>query len=73
MSYDTNTPYSSFFLTQMGQAALLSIFSALMVVSSPSCRGSRCIASCSPIKSCPLNVGLRLPGIRTKGIFSCER
>src|SRR5882672_7246318 len=30
--YDTNTPYSSFFLSQLGQAALLSIVSALLVV-----------------------------------------
>ena len=30
--YDTNTPYSNFFLTQVGPAVLLSIVSALLAV-----------------------------------------
>ncbi|HTC63308.1 MAG TPA: type II CAAX endopeptidase family protein [Candidatus Saccharimonadales bacterium] len=66
-AYDTNTPYSSFFLSQAGKAALTSIFSALLVVlaivpGEPMYR----ILQPSKIR---LNVGFSLPGIRTKEFF----
>jgi len=68
--YDTNTPYSTFFLIQLGKAALISIGSALTVViavvpGEPLYRISR------PDKI-RLGVGLRLPGIRTKEFFTAN-
>ena len=68
--YDTNTPYSSFFLGQMGKAALTSILSALLVViaivpGEPLYRGLQ------PDKL-RLDAGYRLPGIRTKEFFSAN-
>ena len=65
--YDTNTPYSSFFLGQMGKAALTSILSALLVViaivpGEPLYRGLQ------PDKL-RLDAGYRLPGIRTREFF----
>ncbi len=65
--YDTNTPYSSFFLSQVGQAALVSVVSALLVVLA--------IAPGEPLyriflpDKLRLDVGFRLPGIRTKEFF----
>lgn len=65
--YDTNTPYSSFFLTQMGQAALLSAVSALLVVIAV-VPGEPLYRILQPDKL-RLEVGFRLPGIRTKEFF----
>jgi len=58
-----NTPYSSFFLSQLGQAALLSIVHALLVV----------IAVCGSrfYRSNPAKYGCG-DGIRTKEIFHRE-
>jgi membrane protease YdiL (CAAX protease family) len=65
--YDTNTPYSSFFLTQVGQAALLSVVSALLVVIAV-VPGEPLYRIFRPDKL-RLDVGFRLPGIRTKEFF----
>jgi membrane protease YdiL (CAAX protease family) len=68
--YDTNTPYSSFFLGQVGKAALLSVVSALLVVIA--------IVPAEPLyrKFYPaklrLDAGLRLHGIRTKEFFTAN-
>ncbi len=62
--YDTNTPYSSFFLSQVGQAALLSVASALLVVLAV-VPGEPLYRIFQPDKL-RLDVGFRLPGIRTK-------
>jgi len=69
-AYDTNTPYSSFFLSQVGQAALLSIASALLVVlaivpGEPLYR----VSQPSKIR---VGAGLRLSGIRTKEFFTAN-
>ena len=66
-SYDTNTPYSSFFLSQLGQAALISIVSALLVVLAV-VPGEPLYRISQPDKI-RLEVGFRLPGIRTKEFF----
>jgi membrane protease YdiL (CAAX protease family) len=66
-AYDTNTPYSSFFLSQVGQAALLSIVSALLVVLAV-VPGEPLYRVLQPGKI-RLDVGFRLPGIRTKEFF----
>jgi membrane protease YdiL (CAAX protease family) len=66
-AYDTNTPYSIFFLSQAGRAALLSIFSALLVVLAV-VPGEPLYRVSQPGKI-RLGVGLRLPGIRTKEFF----
>jgi len=66
-SYDTNTPYSSFFLSQVGQAALLSVASALLVVIAI-VPGEPLYRILQPNKI-RLDVGFRLPGIRTKEFF----
>ena len=65
--YDTNTPYSSFFLSQIGQAALISIVSALLVVLAV-VPGEPLYRISQPDKI-RLDVGFRLPGIRTKEFF----
>ena len=65
--YDTNTPYLSFFLSQLGQAALTSVVSALLVVLAI-VPGEPLYRIFQPNKI-RLEVGLRLPGIRTKEFF----
>jgi membrane protease YdiL (CAAX protease family) len=65
--YDTNTPYSSFFLSQVGQAALTSVVSALLVVLAI-VPGEPLYRIFQPDKI-GLDVGLSLPGIRTKEFF----
>jgi membrane protease YdiL (CAAX protease family) len=65
--YDTNTPYSSFFLSQVGQAALVSVVSALLVVLAV-VPGEPLYRIFQPDKL-RLDVGSRLPGIRTKEFF----
>jgi len=65
--YDTNTPYSSFFLSQLGQAALLSVVSALMVVLAV-VPGEPLYRIFQP-DNLRLDVGFRLPGIRTGEFF----
>ncbi len=69
-AYDTNTPYSSFFLSQVGQAALLSIVSALLVVLAV-VPGEPLYRVSQPGKI-RLGVGCRLPGIRTKEFFTAN-
>ena len=65
--YDTNTPYSSFFFSQVGQAALTSVVSALLVVLAI-VPGEPLYRIFQPDKL-RLDVGFRLPGIRTKEFF----
>ena len=65
--YDTNTPYSSFFLSKLGQAALVSAVSALLVVIAV-VPGEPLYRILQPDKL-RLEVGFRLPGIRTKEFF----
>jgi len=65
--YDTNTPYSSFFFSQMGQAALVSVVSALLVVLAI-VPGEPMYRIFQPDKI-RLEVGFRLPGIRSKEFF----
>jgi len=65
--YDTNTPYSSFFLSQLGQAALLSIVSALLVVLAV-VPGEPLYRLLRP-GNIRLGCGFRLAGIRTKEFF----
>jgi membrane protease YdiL (CAAX protease family) len=69
-AYDTNTPYSGFFLTQLGQAALLSIVSALLVVLAVA-PGEPLYRVSQPGKI-RLGVGLQLAGIRTKEFFTAS-
>jgi len=65
--YDTNTPYTSFFLSQAGKAALISVVSALLVVIA--------IVPGEPLyrllqlDKIRLDIGVSLPGIRTKEFF----
>jgi membrane protease YdiL (CAAX protease family) len=66
-AYDTNTPYSSFFLSEVGKAALLSVASALLVVLAI-VPGEPLYRIFQPDKL-RLDVGFRLPGIRTKEFF----
>lgn len=68
--YDTNTPYSSFFLSQVGQAVALSVVSALLVVLAI-VPGEPLYRISQPNKI-RLGAGLRLPGIRTKEFFSAN-
>jgi membrane protease YdiL (CAAX protease family) len=68
--YDTNTPYSTFFLIQLGKAALISIGSALTVVIAV-VPGEPLYRISQPDKI-RLGVGLRLPGIRTKEFFTAN-
>jgi hypothetical protein len=65
--YDTNTPYYSFFFSQVGQAALLSVASALLVVLAV-VPGEPLYRIFQPDKL-RLEVGFRLPGIRTREFF----
>src|SRR5580692_4792338 len=65
--YDTNSPYSSFFLSQVGQALITSIASALLVVLAI-VPGEPMYRIFQPNKI-RLDVGLRLAGIRTKEFF----
>ena len=65
--YDTNTPYSSFFLSQVGQAVLISVVSAFLVVLAV-VPGEPLYRISQPDKI-RLEVGFRLPGIRTKEFF----
>jgi membrane protease YdiL (CAAX protease family) len=65
--YDTNTPYSSFFLSQLGVAALTSIVSAFLVVLAV-VPGEPLYRISQPEKI-RLEVGFRLPGIRTREFF----
>ena len=69
-AYDTNTPYSSFFLGQVGKAALLSVVSALLVALAV-VPGEPLYRIFQPDKI-RLDVGFRLPGIRTKEFFSAN-
>jgi len=66
-AYDTNTPYSSFFLSDVGKAALLSVVSALLVVLAV-VPGEPLYRIFQPDKI-RLDVGFRLPGIRTREFF----
>ncbi len=68
--YDTNTPYSSFFLSQLGQAALLSIVSALLVVLAV-VPGEPLYRLLRP-GNLRLGVGFRLAGLRTKEFFTAN-
>ena len=65
--YDTNTPYSSFFLSQLGLAALTSVVSAFLVVLAV-VPGEPLYRISQPEKI-RLEVGFWLPGIRTKEFF----
>jgi membrane protease YdiL (CAAX protease family) len=65
--YDTNTPYTSFFLSQAGKAALLSVFSALVVVIAI-VPGEPLYRIFQPDRL-RLDFGFRLPGIRSKEFF----
>ena len=65
--YDTNTPYSSFFLSRVGQAALVSVMSALLVVLAV-VPGEPLYRILQPDKI-RLNLGLRFPGLRTREFF----
>ena len=66
-TYDTNTPYSSFFLSEVGKAALMSIVSALLVVIA--IVPGEPLYRVSQPDNIRLDMGLRLPGIRTKEFF----
>jgi hypothetical protein len=68
--YDTNTPYSSFFLSQVAKAALTSVVSALLVVLAV-VPGEPLYRILQPSKL-RLNVGFSLPGIRTKEFFKAN-
>ena len=65
--YDTNTPYSSFFLSQVGKASFTSAFSALLVVLAV-VPGEPLYRIFQPDKL-RLEFGFRLPGLRTKEFF----
>ena len=69
-AYDTNTSYSTFFLSQIGQAALTSIASALLVVLAV-VPGEPLYRELQPAKI-RLGAGLRLPGMRTKEFFTAN-
>jgi membrane protease YdiL (CAAX protease family) len=68
--YDTNTPYSGFFLSQLGKAALLSIVSALLAVLAV-VPGEPLYRVSQPDKI-RLDVGLQLAGIRTKEFLTAN-
>jgi membrane protease YdiL (CAAX protease family) len=65
--YDTNTPYTSFLLSQVGEAALISVVSALLVVLAV-VPGEPLYRIFQPGKL-KLESAFRLPGIRTKEFF----
>jgi hypothetical protein len=66
-AYDTNTPYSSFLLSQIGKAAVISVVSALLVLLA-FVPGEPLYRISQPDKM-RLATGLRLPGMRTKEFF----
>jgi membrane protease YdiL (CAAX protease family) len=65
--YDTNSPYSTFFLSRVGLAALTSVASALLVVLAV-VPGEPLYRVSEPDKI-RLTLGLHFPGIRTKEFF----
>ena len=65
--YDTNTPYTSFFLSEAGQAVMVSLLSALLVVLAV-VPGEPLYRLLQPSKL-RLGVGFRLPGLRTREFF----
>src|SRR5579864_5708879 len=65
--YDTNSPYSTFFLSRVGLAALTSVASALLVVLAV-VPGEPLYRVSQPDKI-RLTLGLHFPGIRTKEFF----
>ncbi|HET6142943.1 MAG TPA: type II CAAX endopeptidase family protein [Candidatus Acidoferrales bacterium] len=69
-AYDTNTPYSNFFLSQAGVAALTAIGSALLMVLAV-VPGEPLYRLLQPNKI-RLTVGFSLPGIRTKEFFKAN-
>jgi hypothetical protein len=69
-AYDTNNPYSSFLLSQMGQAVLISVVSAMLVVIAV-VPGEPLYRRSQPGKI-RLDVGFRLPGIRTREFFTAN-
>src|SRR6202040_2365286 len=69
-AYDTNTPYSGFFLAKLGQAALLSVVSALLVVLAI-VPGEPLYRVSQPDKI-RLDAGLQFAGIRTKEFFTAN-
>jgi hypothetical protein len=68
--YDTNTPYSSFFLSQIGEAALMSVVSALLVVLAV-VPGEPMYRIFQPKKH-KLESALSLPGLRSKEFFTAN-
>jgi membrane protease YdiL (CAAX protease family) len=68
--YDTNTPYSGFFLSQLGKAALLSIVSALLAVLA-FVPGEPLYRVSQP-ERIRLDAGLQFSGIRTKEFFTAN-
>jgi len=69
-AYDTNNSYLTFFLSQVGVAALTSVVSAFLVVIAV-VPGEPLYRISHPDKI-RLDVGIRLPGIRTKEFFSAN-
>lgn len=65
--YDTNTPYSTFFLSRVGFAAVTSVVMAFLVVIAV-VPGEPLYRILEPDKI-RLNLGPRLPGLRTKEFF----
>jgi membrane protease YdiL (CAAX protease family) len=65
--YDTNTPYTSFFLSEIGRAALTSLVTALLVVLA-FVPGEPLYRLFQPSKI-RLGLGFRLPGLRTREFF----
>ncbi len=70
-AYDTNTPYSSFFLSQVGKAAFVSVLSAVLVLLAI-VPGEPLVPRFAARKKSGSAAGLRLPGIRTKEFFSAN-
>jgi membrane protease YdiL (CAAX protease family) len=69
-AYDTNTPYSGFLLGQLGQAALISIVSALLVVIAI-VPGEPLYRVSEPARI-RLGTGLQFAGMRTKEFFTAN-
>jgi membrane protease YdiL (CAAX protease family) len=68
--YDTNTPYSGFFLSQLGKAALLSVASALLAVLA-FVPGEPLYRVSQPDRI-RVDAGLQFSGIRTKEFFTAN-
>ena len=68
--YDTNTPYTSFFLSQVGSAALISVASALLVVIAV-VPGEPVYRIFEPMKH-KFESALRRPGVRSKEFFTAN-